>query len=97
MVANLERQESDRSGPPTKEELREFVELIPSLIMAIVEEEPVAGDENLTPDPAKSEGVGHVAYRGKRWQDRTRVVLLGSALALGPVGHHRATRTFLIS
>jgi hypothetical protein len=52
-VANLERQENDRSGPPTKEELREFVELIPSLIMAIVEEDSVVGDENLAPQPGE--------------------------------------------
>src|ERR671912_2233011 len=49
------------------------------------------------PDPVKSEGMGRVAHRGEGWQDRTRVGLLGSALALGPVGHHRPTRTLLVS
>src|SRR5215211_4724241 len=49
------------------------------------------------PDPAKSEGLWRVANRGEGWQDRPRVDLLGSALAPGPVGHHRPTRTLLVS
>jgi hypothetical protein len=36
-------------------------------------------------------------YRAEVWQDRARVILLGSALAVGPVGHHRTTRTLLVS
>ena len=53
--------------------------------------------ETIPPDPAKSEGVGRVAHRGEGWQDRPGVDLLGSALALSPVGHHRPTRTLLVS
>src|SRR5215204_2200708 len=49
------------------------------------------------PDPAKYDGLGRAAHRGEGWQDRTRVDLLGSALALSPVGHHRPTRTLLVS
>ena len=49
------------------------------------------------PDQAKYDGVGGGACRGEGWQDRTRVELLGSALAFGSVGHHRTTRTLLAS
>jgi hypothetical protein len=49
------------------------------------------------PDPAKSEGAGRGAYRAEIRQDRARVVLLGSALAVGPVGHPRTTRTLPVS
>jgi hypothetical protein len=44
-MADLERQRTGRFEPPTKEELREFVERNLHYVGAMVEEEPFAGDE----------------------------------------------------
>jgi predicted SnoaL-like aldol condensation-catalyzing enzyme len=61
------------------------------------EERLASSRERPSPDPAQGEGVGRDAHRGEGRQDRKRVVLLGSAVAYGPVGYHRAARTILVS
>ena len=47
-MADLERQRSRRSEPPTKEELREFVERNLRYVAALVAEEPDASEEEIT-------------------------------------------------
>ncbi len=47
-MAELERQRSGGGEPRTKEELREFVEANLRIVTALVEEEPVADEENPT-------------------------------------------------